>query len=51
MNEMATMAKRMRTSVRQKCFHQRNGLIPKSSPETSAARKQPLPVAESQLKS
>ena len=51
MNEIATMASLIRTSVRQNVFISATGLIPKSSPETSAARKQPLPVAESQLKS
>ena len=51
MNEIAIMASRIRTSVLQKVFINRPGLIPSINPETIAARKQPVPVAESQLKS
>ena len=51
MNEIAIIASRIRTSVRQKIFISRAGLTPSSSPATIAARKQPVPVAESQLKS
>src|SRR5208283_5963740 len=51
MNEIAIMARRIRTSVRQKIFSNRTGLCPSNNPETIAAKKQPVPVAESQLKS
>ena len=51
MNEIAIIASRMRTKVCQNLFISRIGLIPSSSPETMAAKKQPVPVADSQLKS
>ncbi len=51
MNEIATIARRMRTKVLQKVRISWSGLRPRSNPETMAAKKQPVPVAESQLKS
>src|SRR5271154_1291492 len=51
MNEIAIMARRIRTSVLQKIFINFTGPCPSNNPETIAARKQPVPVAESQLKS
>src|SRR5208283_2095822 len=51
MNEIATIASRIRTSVRQNVLINCSGLSPSSNPETIAAKKQPVPVAESQLKS
>jgi hypothetical protein len=51
MKEIAIIASRMRTRVRQKVFISVIGLMPNSKPERIAARKQPVPVAESQLKS
>src|ERR1700674_759882 len=51
MNEIATMASLMRTSVFQKIFIKPIGLRPSRVPATSAAKKHPVPVAESQLKS
>ncbi len=41
----------MRTRVRQKTLIRRSGLRPRNKPATIAAKKQPVPVAESQLKS
>ena len=41
----------MRSSVRQKIFAKRAGVKPSSRPERIAEKKQPDPVAESQLKS
>src|SRR5215469_18687684 len=51
MNEIATMARRMRTQVRQKIFMSFRGLSPNNKPATRAARKHPVPVAESQFRS
>src|SRR6266851_9526537 len=51
MKEIAITASRMRTRVRQKVFASRLGLMPSSNPDRIAARKHPVPVAESQLKS
>ena len=51
MKEMAIMASRIRTSVRQKIFISLTGPWPNNNPETMAAKKHPVPVAESQLKS
>src|SRR6266699_3079937 len=51
MKEIAIIASRIRTSVFQKILINCRGLRPSSSPETIAAKKQPVPVAESQLKS
>ena len=51
MKEIAIIASRMRTSVLQKIFINCSGFWPSSNPETIAARKQAVPVAESQLKS
>src|SRR5581483_1354427 len=51
MNEIAIMASRIRTSVLQKIFINCNGPKPSNNPDTIAAKKQPVPVAESQLKS
>src|ERR1044072_92792 len=51
MNEIATIATRIRTSVRQKVEASFAGLSPSSRPARIAAMKHPVPVAESQLKS
>ena len=51
MNEIATIASRIRTSVFQKIFINCTGPRPSNKPETIAAKKHPVPVAESQLKS
>src|SRR5580700_8746724 len=51
MNEIATIASRIRTTVFQKIFINRTGPNPSSNPETIAAKKHAVPVAESQLKS
>src|SRR5215472_14727119 len=51
MNEIATMASRIRTQVFQKIFISCTGLRPSKKPATIAARKQPVPVAESQFRS
>src|SRR5277367_3384457 len=51
MNEIRTIASRFRTSVFQKIFISCSGLCPSGNPETIAAKKHPLPVADSQLKS
>src|SRR5580698_2282772 len=51
MNEIAIIASRIRTSVFQNVRINFTGLKPSSNPDTIAARKQPVPVAESQLKS
>src|SRR5580692_5402382 len=51
MNEIAIIARRMRTRVRQNIFSNLIGLSPNNIPDTSAAKKHPLPVADSQLKS
>jgi hypothetical protein len=51
MNEIAIIASRMRTSVRQKTLMSRTGPSPSNNPETMAAKKHPVPVADSQLKS
>src|SRR5579862_3968802 len=51
MNEMATIARRMRTSVLQKIIINCKGRRPSNNPEMIAARKHAVPVAESQLKS
>src|SRR5258707_773526 len=51
MNEIATIASRIRTSVRQKIFINCTGPCPSNNPETIAAKKHPVPVAESQLRS
>ena len=51
MNEIAMTANFILLNVCQKIFASRPGLTPSSKPDTIAARKQPVPVAESQLKS
>jgi hypothetical protein len=51
MKEIATIASRMRTSVRQKILTNLAGDNLSKMPATMAPRKQPVPVAESQLKS
>src|SRR6266849_3003912 len=51
MKEMATTARRIRTSVRQKIFISATGLSPSTRPDRTAAKKQVVPVDESQLKS
>src|SRR5579883_2476716 len=51
MKEMAMIARRMRLSVCRKMLARRMGDTPSRRPETMAARKHPVPVAESQLKS
>src|SRR5215471_10332128 len=48
--EIANTAKRIRTSVRPKIFIKFARLTPRIKPPTIAARKQPVPVAESQMK-
>ena len=45
------MASRIRTSVRQKIRASRFGESPSNNPETTAARKQLVPVPDNQLKS
>src|SRR6266576_3008135 len=51
MHVMATIANRNRTSVLPKMLKISGSLSPSRSPASSAARKQPVPVAVSQLKS
>src|SRR6266436_2629408 len=51
MQVMATMAKRNRKSVRPKIWNIFPGLRPRMAPARRAAKKQPVPVAVSQLKS
>ena len=51
MNEMAIIATRIRFRVRQNTFMIWTGFNPSSSPEMTAAKKQPVPVADNQLKS
>ena len=51
MNEIATIAARMRFTVRRKIAPSCTGPSPSSSPARIAAMKHPVPVAESQLKS
>src|SRR2546430_15820945 len=51
MQVIAMMAKRKRTRVLPKMLSIRLKLSPRRSPATMAARKQPVPVAVSQLKS
>jgi len=51
MQVMAMMAKRNRNSVLPRIFMILPGPSPRTRPETRAARKQPVPVAVSQLKS
>src|SRR5579863_123693 len=51
MNEMAIMASRILVSVFQNVRINATGLRPSNNPDMIAARKQPVPVAESQLKS
>src|ERR1700704_2307771 len=50
MAEMAKTAKRIRNSVAPKLFTNFAGRTPRIVPPTMAARKQPVPVAESQMK-
>src|SRR5258705_13760216 len=49
MAEMASTAKRIRNNVAPKTFTNFAGRTPRISPPTMAARKQPVPVAESQM--
>src|SRR5260221_1034820 len=49
MAEMASTAHRIRNNVRPKIVINVTGLTPRIVPPTSAARKQPVPVAESQI--
>src|SRR6476646_6860453 len=49
MAEMAITAHRMRKSVCPKMVNSFTGLTPRISPPIIAARKQPVPVAESQM--
>src|SRR6266403_1027492 len=51
MQVMATMAKRNRKSVRPKMWNIFPGLRPRMTPAKRAAKKQPVPVAVSQLRS
>src|SRR5438876_9480920 len=51
MNEMAMTASFMRFTVDQKIFASWTGPTPRARPAMIAAMKQPVPVAESQLKS
>src|SRR5215471_2526424 len=51
MKEMAIIARRIRTQVFQKIFISRTGLRPSKRPATIAAKKHPVPVAESQFRS
>src|SRR5215472_12128628 len=48
--EIARTANRIRTSVRQKIFIRLARLTPRINPPTRAARKHPVPVAESHMK-
>src|SRR3989442_13525892 len=51
MNEIASTANLIRTSVRQKILASSTGATPRKIPAKIAAMKQAVPVAESQLKS